>query len=527
MSDQARIKVIQDDIKNDVQLQLKKFMDAMNIRDRDHARRIDSLEVSNEGRLNRIETAVESLLRRAAEDQQDETNSHTRRTPFHTKSVKLEFPRFDSTHAIEWVFKAEQFFEYYNTPDEDRLMIAAVHLDQKVVPWYQMMQRTNPFQSWQLFARAIEVDFGPSCYDCPRATLFKLTQKSTVAEYYMEFTSLANRVYVVSTEAMLDCFVSGLQPDLQREVIAQEPSCIQRAVDLAKLFEEKCKPITRNQPNHSTTKPNTFNNPNPNRTTIPPLLPTPNSKPTNTYSKNQNVKNMTSAEMQIRREKGLCYTCDDKWSFSHKCPNRHLMILQTEEDDTDYENVSVNQVDTGGDKQLKLHLSFKALRGAIGVGTIKFTGHIGKMPIQILVDGGSSDNFLQPRIAQFLKLDIAPAPLFKVLVGNENSLSPEGSISELCVAVQNHDIKIPVRIQSYIKSTLDLDSDGTLWKSESLHYERVQKLKRGQKPNLFRSSNRISMSARVQKLREVQKLRDVQMPIRVQKLSASQELFRR
>ena len=80
------------------------------------------------------------------------------------------------------------------------------------------------------------------------------------------------------------------------------------------------------------------------------------------------------------------------------------------------------------------------------------------------------------------------------------------------------------KIQRYIKSTLDLDSDGTLWKSESLHSERVQKLKRGQKPNLFKSSK---MSARVQKLREVQKLRDDQMSTRVQKLSASQELFRR
>ncbi|MCI31193.1 hypothetical protein A2U01_0052405, partial [Trifolium medium] len=114
--------------------------------------------MSNEGRISRIETAVETLLKRAVEDQHDAENSRNNppRTPFHTRSVKLEFPRFDGTHAIEWIFKAEQFFEYYNTPDADRLMIAAVHLDQKVVPWYQMMQRTDPFQSWQLFARAIE-----------------------------------------------------------------------------------------------------------------------------------------------------------------------------------------------------------------------------------------------------------------------------------------------------------------------------------------------------------------------------------
>jgi hypothetical protein len=225
---------------------------------------------------------------------------------------------------------------------------------------------------------------------------------------------------------------------------------------LAKLFEEKCKPLTRNL----TTKPNSFNIPNPNRTTNPPLLQTPNTKPTPNYPKNQNIKRMTSAEMQLRREKGQCYTCEDKWSFNHKCPNRGLMILQIDEAPSEYEDVSEDQIDSGEDKQLELHLSFNALKGSTGVGTIKFTRHIGKMPIQILVDGGSSDNFLQPRIAHFLKLDIAPAPLFKVLVGNGNSLSPEGSIPELCVAVQNHDIKIPVYLLPIVGADLIL---GATW----------------------------------------------------------------
>jgi hypothetical protein len=147
MSDNARLKELQEEIANNVQLQLQKFMDVIDARDRDHAQRMDLIEMGNEGRIARIETAVESLLQRAAEDQHGETDSRKQQHPFHTRSVKLEFPRFDGTHAIEWIFKAEQFFEYYNTPDADRLTIAAVHLDQKVVPWYQMMQRTNPFQS--------------------------------------------------------------------------------------------------------------------------------------------------------------------------------------------------------------------------------------------------------------------------------------------------------------------------------------------------------------------------------------------
>ncbi|MCI80545.1 hypothetical protein A2U01_0101816, partial [Trifolium medium] len=48
-------------------------------------------------------------------------------------------------------------------------MISSVHLDHDVVPWFQMIQRSHPFRSWQEFTRALEMDFGPSAYDCPRA----------------------------------------------------------------------------------------------------------------------------------------------------------------------------------------------------------------------------------------------------------------------------------------------------------------------------------------------------------------------
>nr|KYP44409.1 hypothetical protein KK1_034096 [Cajanus cajan] len=37
--------------------------------------------------------------------------------------------------------------------------------------------------------------------------------------------------------------------------------------------------------------------------------------------------------MQVRRDKGLCFTCDDKFSPNHKCPNKQYFVLQCEEDD--------------------------------------------------------------------------------------------------------------------------------------------------------------------------------------------------
>ena len=74
-----------------------------------------------------------------------------------------------------------------------------------------MQQRTNPFQSWLALTKALEMEFGPSPYECPRSTLFKLQQTHSMNEYYMAFTTLANRVYGISVEAFLDCFIGRLQ----------------------------------------------------------------------------------------------------------------------------------------------------------------------------------------------------------------------------------------------------------------------------------------------------------------------------
>ena len=68
-------------------------------------------------------------------------------------------------------------------------------------------------------------------------------------------------------------------------------------------------------------------------------------------------------------------------------------------------------------------MSLNALNGGVGVGTIRFMAYIDKLPMTVLIDGGSSDNFLQPRVAKFLKLPVEPATQFRVMVGNGNYLT--------------------------------------------------------------------------------------------------------
>nr|KYP57088.1 Retrovirus-related Pol polyprotein from transposon 17.6 [Cajanus cajan] len=222
---------------------------------------------------------------------------------------------------------------------------------------------------------------------------------------------------------------------------------LMRSVSLAKLYEEKYSYKPKHYTPSPQTKIQTTNTCPPlsqtvKSTSLPPLLPTP----TNPTFNSTNVKKMSPAEVQLRREKGLCFTCDEKYSPAHKCPNKQYLFLQIIEDET--EILEPKPPDTNEQldivNSLEHHLSFNALKGSSGVGTMCFKGSINGIIIQVLLDSGSSDNFLQPRLASCLKLPIEPAPNFQVLVGNGNSLIAEGFVSKLEVLIQGHTLQLPV-----------------------------------------------------------------------------------
>jgi len=398
-----------------------------------------------------MEAAITTLS--AMGNQQDSprsANENVVAPPFQVRNVKLDFPRFNGSNVLEWIFKAEQFFTYYNTPDAQCLTIAAVHMDSDVIPWFQMLSKNNPFQSWVRFTRALELDFGPSPYECPRSALFKLNQQAFVQDYYREFTALANRVYGVTPYALLDYFLSGLKPEIRRDVIAQDPTSMIRAVSLAKQYEEKYNPSQHTQLSNLYSKPPTTIVSQTHKTTsLPPLLPTPSSMQPNQpkKKKNSNIRNMSTTKMQLRREKGLCFTCDDKFTPLHRCPNKTYLLLHMEE-----EEKKVEEPEPPDDKQgtysqnenLDHHLSFNALTGSAGMGIMKFQGTINGVAVQILLDSESSDNFIQPSLAHYLHLHVEPTYGVQVIVGDGHALTAEGFVSNMEVHIQNHTLQLPV-----------------------------------------------------------------------------------
>jgi len=335
------------------------------------------------------------------------------------------------------IFKADIFFNYHHTPDGERVE-ASMHFEKEVLSWFQMLRKMNVVQIWPAVTRALK--FGHSPFDCAMAELFKLQQNGSVSDYHLKFFSLANHSAGLPDEAILNCFLSGLNVDIKRDVMVLSPPNLLRAVALARLYEEKYMSPSKALISYSNKYPPFSLSSTSNTTaakiiltvtvpmakpTLPPLLPNPPGPP----YKSANVTRISPTEMQLRKEKGLCYFCDKKFSFSHKCPNRQLYVLQLcEENSNSVGNIDAQGTNTGLEKSEDHHLSLNALKGGLGVGTIKFIAHVGTLPITVLIDGGSSDNFLQPRVAKCLKLPIEPTLMFKVMVRNGHYMESKGLI---------------------------------------------------------------------------------------------------
>jgi len=45
------------------------------------------------------------------------SNDNTSPQLFEIRNIKPDFPCFDGSEVLQWIFKAKQFFDYYNTPD--------------------------------------------------------------------------------------------------------------------------------------------------------------------------------------------------------------------------------------------------------------------------------------------------------------------------------------------------------------------------------------------------------------------------
>lgn len=101
---------------------------------------------------------------------------------------------FDGSNPLEWLFQAEQFFNFYQLPPENRLDMMSFYMKGEALSWFKWMLKNLELVYWFSFTRALELCFGPSTYTNHQDELFKLTQTGSVVEYQETFEKLGNQV---------------------------------------------------------------------------------------------------------------------------------------------------------------------------------------------------------------------------------------------------------------------------------------------------------------------------------------------
>jgi hypothetical protein len=111
--------------------------------------------------------------------------------------------------------------------------------------------------------------------------------------------------------------------------------------------------------------------------------------------------------MDEHQLKGLCYNCDDKYFLGHKCKEQNLFMAISK--DVSEENVKASFVAQSPEPtditqpsdhpNVEPSISLNALTGFSAPQTLNLIGYIQHRKVIILIDSGSTHNFIHRRIA--------------------------------------------------------------------------------------------------------------------------------
>lgn len=163
-----------------------------------------------------------------------------------------------------------------------------------------------------------------------------------------------------------------------------------------------------------------------------------NQRPVPKVETNQNVQNQESAtpkrlsweDLKRKRSLGLCFSCDERYTLGHKCRKSQLLLMEGEDAD---EEEAISQ------EEEEPEITLQALTGWDVPQTIRTPLAINKLRTVVLIDSGSTHNFVSDKMALRLNLQISPTKPFKVRVADGYPLRCNGVYRQIHTSVDGDD----------------------------------------------------------------------------------------
>ncbi|XP_061341279.1 uncharacterized protein LOC133287645 [Gastrolobium bilobum] len=380
------------------------------------------------------------------------------------RSVKMELLSFDGKDPVSWIFRTELYFGLHQIPDTLKVRLAGMKMEGMAGPWFQWLFSGGTIQLWEDFKVALQQRFGGTTYTDLRGVLSKLTQEGDLTDYIRSFEALINQVTEFSDAVLMSFFVSGLQADLRRAIQLHKPTSLHQAMQLALTYEAHYLDLRKSLssvPQKFYPKPLSSVSHNPTTTFVPhhksnfPALPStvPINKPSSpALPPPASSRRVSNEYLQKRKDLGLCYTCDEKWNSKHICKGRMLFMVGESEDavlDSEEQIVwQPEQMPQDHTESVIQHMdaALHSMESDQNPRALQFHIQMNGRSVPILIDSGSSHNFVQKELALSLGLPMIKVPKMRVFLGNRDFLVCEKKCPAAVMNIQGHDFVVDLWI---------------------------------------------------------------------------------
>ncbi|XP_042948527.1 uncharacterized protein LOC122281239 [Carya illinoinensis] len=368
--------------------------------------------------------------------------------------AKGGFPKFNGGDPYEWLDKVDHYFRVYEVPREERFSTACFYLEGKASKWWRWFRdqydKERKRLGWTAFEKEFLMQFGPSPIVNHHGQLTKLKQEGKVHYYIDEFRQLQTLVRGWSEEALIGTFVDGLKPWLAKEIKLKQPTRLQKVMRMAEILEES----THIEKRHSKDMRSKFSKPLQTKV----LWKDKEVEGSASKPKPYKVKKLSREEVQKRIKKGLSFKCGHKWSKDHKCKARQAYVLLEDEtseveEDGHVETTSEESEQEEAESSEPLEeaeLSLNAISSVPRPTSMRVMAWVGKFEVTLLVDSGSTHNFINANIMTKIGLKPCAIEPFEVKVANGNKLRCEALVKEVKMNMQGVRIVVDLHVLALV-----------------------------------------------------------------------------
>ncbi|GJV12941.1 putative mitochondrial protein [Tanacetum coccineum] len=313
------------------------------------------------------------------------------------RMTKIEFPKFSGEDVKGWLFRCKKFFKIYGVDDRDKIELASMHMYDKALVWHQQFcKRFGENSSWEVDETEVLKRFDV-VFEYPMMELKNLRQEGNVQNYQEQFEALLNKVEVGETHA-ISLFLGGIKKETNMTIRMFSLVFLNDVYYLAKMQEQTLIAV---------------------KSRYAPILPTHTTKLHVTSSFVSRNNNYAGRNVYVPGHKCSgqlhslevisCEECDCvEESLDEQCLEDEIMQSEEGEMVATTENCP--------------HISLNALNGIHSFQTMRVRGQVRRQTLQILIDYGSTHNFLDLQKAKKMGCRLTSMCPLQVEVANGNNM---------------------------------------------------------------------------------------------------------